>query len=165
MHDIQHILMGERLKVEAIRGVIIRAHGFWIAVHHDRIDRFFPKRHGCMDTAVVELDALSDTIRSSTKNDDLLSIRRPCFALVAIGGIEIRRLSLELCGTGIHSFIGHAPFPMFHACLRNHPGFTAQQVSNTIIRKAEFLGIPEESSAQTLNRIGRMADKNSFKIH
>ncbi len=54
---------------------------------------------------------------------------------------------------------------MFHACLRNHPGFTAQQVSNAIIRKAEFLGFPEEFSPQTLNRVGRMPDKGSFKIH
>jgi hypothetical protein len=55
--------------------------------------------------AVVELDALSDAVRAAAEDDDLL--RRSGVRLVRLfeGAIHVRRVRLELGGTGIDSFV------------------------------------------------------------
>ncbi len=42
LDDIQNVLNGERLEVEAAGGVVIRRHCLWVAVEHDRLEPSVP---------------------------------------------------------------------------------------------------------------------------
>ena len=60
--DAQHVLQGQGLEVELVRGVVVRGHGLGIAVHHDGLETQLLQGQGGMDAAIVELDALADAV-------------------------------------------------------------------------------------------------------
>ena len=41
-YDVQHVFLDKRFKIESIRRVIIRAHRFGVAIHHDGFNAQFP---------------------------------------------------------------------------------------------------------------------------
>ena len=65
--DVHHFFEGQRLEVKLIRGIVIGAHGFRIAIDHDRFVTFFAERKGGVHAAVVELDALADPVRPAAR--------------------------------------------------------------------------------------------------
>ncbi len=73
----QHVLCGQRLEIEAVRGVVIRRHGLGIAVDHDGFIARLAQRKTGMATAIIKLDALADTVWTTTENDDLLALAWP----------------------------------------------------------------------------------------
>ena len=85
---IEHVLEGERLEVEAIAGVVVRRHGFGVAVHHHRGEARIPQGKGGVAAAVVEFDALADPVGSAAQDHHLAA----AFGLNLIG----RRLDLQL---------------------------------------------------------------------
>ena len=105
--DIQDVLIRQRLEVQPVRGVVIGAHGFRVAIDHDRLDALFAERKRGVYATVIELDALPDAIGTAAQYHDLLPIGRPGFTALSIGRVEIGRVRLELRGTGIHPFVGH----------------------------------------------------------
>ncbi len=80
--DFQHVLGGQRLEVEAVRGVIVGRDRFRIAVDHDRLVAGIMQCKAGMAAAVVELDALADAVRPATQDDDLLLLRHLGFVAV-----------------------------------------------------------------------------------
>ena len=62
-HDFQHVFQGHRLKVQAVRGVVVGGDGFRVTVDHDGLVTVFAQRQRGVHAAVVKLDALADTVR------------------------------------------------------------------------------------------------------
>src|SRR5262249_28024678 len=66
----------------------------------------FAQREGGVDAAVVELDALADAVRPAAEDDDLLLARLAALIFVAVGGVVVGRVGLELGGAGINETVG-----------------------------------------------------------
>jgi hypothetical protein len=98
----QDVFNGERLEVQPIARVVVGGNRFRIAVHHHGLVARFVQGERGVDAREIELDALSDPIRSRSENDD----PRP------VGGTELRgrlvgrevigSLGGELSRAGIH---------------------------------------------------------------
>ena len=103
IHDILHILRCQRLEIQLIRDIKVRADRLRIVVYDDRFVACLCKCPGRMDGTVVKFDSLSDTDRSGTEYKHLLlSAGAHCLILTAEAGIIVRRLCVELCRTCIH---------------------------------------------------------------
>ena len=74
--DLDHVLGGERLEIEPVRGVVVGRHRLGIAVDHDGLVAGLAQREGGVAAAVVELDALADAVRPAAQDHDLLPGRR-----------------------------------------------------------------------------------------
>ena len=74
--DLQHVLGGQRLEIEPVRGVVVGRHRLRIAVDHDGFIAGVMQREAGMAAAIVELDALADPVRPAAEDDDLLLVRR-----------------------------------------------------------------------------------------
>ena len=99
--DVEHVFERERLEEEFVGGVVVGGDGLGVRVHHDGFVAEFLQREGGVDAAVVELDALADAVRAAAEDDDFLFVRLAGFVFVAVGGVEIRRVGLELGGAGV----------------------------------------------------------------
>ena len=71
---IENVLQGERFEVEAVAGVVIGGHRFRIAVHHHRGDPLILPCKGGMAAAVVEFDALPDSVGSTAEDHHLAAV-------------------------------------------------------------------------------------------
>jgi hypothetical protein len=69
----QHVFEGQRLKVEAVTGVVVGGDGLGIAVDHDGLVAVFAQREGSMAAAIVELDPLPDAVGPAAQDDDFLA--------------------------------------------------------------------------------------------
>ena len=69
------VLLGDRLEVEPVRGVVVGGDGLRVAVDHHRLVAGLGERHRGVDAAVVELDALPDPVRSRTEDHDPGDVR------------------------------------------------------------------------------------------
>ena len=67
--NLQHIFDGERLEVEPISGVVVGGDRLRVAVDHDGFVSGFAQRLHSMDAGVIELDPLSDPVRTGSKNE------------------------------------------------------------------------------------------------
>ena len=71
VQDFKHVLLGQRLEIEAVRGVVVGGDRLGIAVDHDRLEPGVRERETGVAAAIVELDALADAVRPAAENDDL----------------------------------------------------------------------------------------------
>ena len=99
--DVEHVFQRQRLEVKLVRGVVIGAHRFWVAVHHDGFVAVLFEREGGMNAAVVKFDPLADSVRASPEDHDLFSLARLGFVLPFVSGIEIGGISGELRAASI----------------------------------------------------------------
>jgi hypothetical protein len=99
--DLEHVLEGERLEVEAVRGVVVGGDGLGVAVDHDGLEAGFAQGEGGVDAAVVELDALADPVGAAAEDDDLAAIADPGLVLLFVGGVEVGGVGGELGGAGV----------------------------------------------------------------
>ena len=67
IEHVGHVLVGQRLEVEAVRGVVVGRDRLGVAVDHHRLVAGVAQRHGGVHAAVVELDALADAVRARTR--------------------------------------------------------------------------------------------------
>ena len=72
--DFHHVFKGQRLKVQAIRGVIVGRNRLGVAVDHDGLIARVGQRIASVAAAVVELDALADAVRATAEDDDLFTV-------------------------------------------------------------------------------------------
>ena len=75
--DLEHVLGGQRLEIEAVGGVVVGRDRLRVAVDHDGFVAGLLQREGGVAAAIVELDALADAVRPAAEDDDLLLVRRP----------------------------------------------------------------------------------------
>ena len=100
--DLQHVLQGQGLEIEAVGGVVVGGDGLGVAVDHDRLEAVVAQGEGGVDAAIVELDALTDAVGTPAQDHDLLAIRRLGLALLLIGRVEVGGAGGELGGAGVH---------------------------------------------------------------
>jgi hypothetical protein len=115
LDDVQHVLEGQRLEVQAVGGVVVGRHGLRVGVDHDRLEAGLAQRPHGVDGGVVELDALTDAVRSRAEDDDLPAVGGADLVLPLVGGVVVRGVGLELGGAGVdrledrHLALGEAP--------------------------------------------------------
>ena len=158
VHHVLHILRRQRLKIQLVRDIKVRAHGLRIVVDDDRLIARFGKSPGSVDGAVVEFDSLPDADGAASQHQHLLradgTVRAQLAAsgflrlvFPAIYGIVIRGACRELGGTGIHHFVGgsDAVFQAqrFDLSLR-HSGQTADHA----VRELQTLRLPQKLRGQ-----------------
>src|SRR5450759_1935743 len=105
MDHLEDVLKSQRLEVEPTRGAVVSGHGLGVAVDHDRVKTVVPQGKTRVDTGVVELDALSDTVRAGTQDDDRRTLAGRDLGLLVIGGIVIRSLRRELGRAGVDGLV------------------------------------------------------------
>ena len=84
VHDLEHVLAGERLEVQPVGGVVVGRDRLRVAVHHHRAVAGLAQRHRRVHAGVVELDPLPDPVRPRAEDQhgrglarrDLASPRR-----------------------------------------------------------------------------------------
>jgi hypothetical protein len=101
VEDLEHVLRGQRLEVQAVGGVIVGRHRFRVAVDHDRLIARIRERETRMAATIIELDPLPDPVRAATEDDDLAPVSRLALALGLaearrfVSRIHVRRLGVE----------------------------------------------------------------------
>ncbi len=98
----QHIFESERFEVQPVAGVVIGRDRLRIAVDHDGFVIVIAERKRRMAAAVIELDALANAVRPAAQNNDFASRRRRGFIFLFVGGVEVRRIAIELGRAGVH---------------------------------------------------------------
>jgi hypothetical protein len=105
--QLQHVLGRQRLEIEAVGGIVVGRDGLGVAVDHDRFDADVGEGEGRVAAAVVELDALTDSVGAAAEDDGLAAHRRRRLA----GGDLAQRPGLVgrvLGGAGIDA-LEHRP--------------------------------------------------------
>ena len=108
--DFHDVLERERLKIQAVRGVVVGGDSLGVAVDHDRLVARVCEGVAGVAAAIVELDPLADAVGAAAEDDDLLAVGGAGLAFhVAhhggfIGGVHVGCLRLELGGAGVDAF-------------------------------------------------------------
>src|SRR5262249_1120908 len=81
INNLQYVLERQRLEVQLVRRVEVGRHRLGIRVDHDCLVPLLAERDHRTHAAVVELDALADTIRTTPEDHDrfLAALRRFTF--------------------------------------------------------------------------------------
>ena len=112
--DVHDVLIGERLKVQAVGGVVVGRDGLGVAVDHDGLKAAGGQRVARMHAAVVELDTLANAVGASAQDhglglarrrglvggNALLDIRARAVD-VLVGLVVVLRGARELGGAGV----------------------------------------------------------------
>ncbi len=104
-HDFQHVFQGHRFEVETVRGVVVGGDSLRVAVDHDGLVTVFAQGQRRVHAAVVELDALTDTVRAATDDHDLVAVGGVGLALLVIAGVHVGGVGGELGGAGIDPLV------------------------------------------------------------
>jgi len=100
-----HVFERQWLEIQPVCRVVVGRHGFGVAVDHDRLEPFLLQGEGGVTTAVVELDALADPIRTAAENHNLPAVVRRRLVAVFVGAVEVWRKRFELGGAGIDPLV------------------------------------------------------------
>ncbi len=87
-----------------------------------------------MHTAVVELDALPDTVGAATQDHDLVAARRVGLALFLVGRIHVGRVGSELGGAGVDALVDRQHLELVTVAAQVLLG-DAQQLGQTRVGK------------------------------
>ena len=101
LDDVHDVLVGERLEVEPVAGVVVGGHRLGVAVDHDRLEAGVVEGEAGVDAAVVELDALADAVGARAEDDDLRLVAGADLVLVLVGRVVVRRVGIELGRAGV----------------------------------------------------------------
>ena len=103
--DRPNVLERQRLKVEAVAGVVISRDGLGIAVDHDRLVSVVVQRERSVAAAVVKLNSLPDAVGPAAQDDDFLLLGRRGLVLVFVGRVKIRREAFKLRRAGVDALV------------------------------------------------------------
>ena len=107
LDDVEHVLEGERLEVEAVGGVVVGGDRLRVAVDHDGLVAQLAHLLDGVHAAVVELDALADAVGAAAQDDHRFLVGNgQSFVLLLVGGVEVRSVGLELGRAGVHRLVG-----------------------------------------------------------
>ena len=147
VHDLEHVFQRQRLKVEAIRGVVVGGHGLRIAVDHDRLVAVFAHGERSMDAAVVEFDALADAVRTAAQDHDFLLVGRIRLALFLVGRVHVSSVRGEFGGTGINALVDRTHAQL--VAMLTHGGLCrVQQLGQTLVGETGTLEHPDVTLVQ-----------------
>ncbi len=133
-HDLQDVLGGERLEVEAGGGVVVGRDGLRVGVDHHRVVSGLFYSVARVNAGVVELDTLTDAIRPAPEHDDGGILPALYLVLGLVGRVVVRRLGGELPGTRVHGLVRrvnsesstHAPHHLGRAAGGNGEGLVGE---------------------------------------
>ena len=74
--NVHDVLVGERLKVQAVRGVVVSRNGLGVAVDHDGLEAAGRQRVARVHAAVIELDTLANAVGAGAQDHRLGLVRR-----------------------------------------------------------------------------------------
>ena len=114
--DVEHIFKGEGFEKEFVAGVVVGGNGLGIGIHHDCFPSLFLEGECSMDTAIVELDALSNTVGPTPQDHRFLFDPLAGLILVTVGGVEIGRGRFKFGGAGINQPISRLHSLGFPLC-------------------------------------------------
>jgi hypothetical protein len=159
VHDFHDVLERERLEVEAVGGVVVGRDRLRVAVDHDGLEPVLAQCERRMHAAVVELDALADTVGPATEDHDLALVRRPGFALVLVRGIHVRGGGGELGSASIdpleHGTDAEGATVSAHLRLRH-----ADQLGDAAV--GETLALQRAHARQVERRLAARRDRALF---
>src|SRR5690606_1717603 len=105
-----------------------------------------------MHTAVVKLDALTDTVGSTANNKDFFLVAGVGFTLLFISGVHISRGGRELRSTGIDALVDRTNLKLL--TMLAHSFFrAAQQQGEALVREAFALQAEHAASVQIGKRL------------
>ena len=102
--DLEDVLEGQRLEVEAVGHVVVGRDGLRVAVDHDRVIVLAELLHR-VHAGVVELDALADAVGAGSEDDDGLAVAAAQLGLVGVARIVVRRGRVELGSAGVDGLV------------------------------------------------------------
>mmetsp|Transcript_894 Transcript_894/g.2080 ORF Transcript_894/g.2080 Transcript_894/m.2080 type:complete len:1014 (-) Transcript_894:28-3069(-) len=111
LHHVEHVLQGQRLEVQAARGVVVGGDRLGVAVHHDGLVAGVAQAERRVAAAVVKLNALPNAVGAAAQDEHLLRVGGRRLAVAVIGGVHVGGLCGELGGAGVDAFVA-----------RNHAG-------------------------------------------
>ena len=94
--NVENVFERERFEIKFVARVVIGGNRLRIRIDHDGFESFFLQRERRVHTTVIELDPLTDPIRSAAEYHDFLSFASAGLVFVAVGRIVIRRVGFEL---------------------------------------------------------------------
>ncbi len=106
--DLHDIFERQRFEIKPVGGVVIGRYGFRIAIDHDGLEARFLERQCRVNAAIVEFDALPDSVRAATEDHDLGFARRLRLALFVVGRIQVGRCRSKLRGTRIDTLVNRS---------------------------------------------------------
>lgn len=106
MVDLHDVLEGQRFEVQSVGSVVVSRHGLWVTVNHHCLIPDTRQLQSSVNTGVVELNTLANTVRPRTENDNFLAlVLWADFAsstrIEFVGRVVIRSFCLELCRAGV----------------------------------------------------------------
>ena len=142
VNDVFHVFGRQRLKIQLVRNVKVRGNRLGVVVDDNCLEPSLRKSPGRVNRTVVKFDALADADRTGAENQNLPALRHSFRGFVhvisVINRIEVRRLRLELRGTGIYHFVSGGNAAGI-ASLRDFFFGNAGITSDHVVRKLESL--------------------------
>ena len=136
--DFQNVFQGDRFEVESIGRIVVRGDRFGVTVDHDRFVTVFAHCHGCVHAAVVEFDTLTDTVRATAQDNDLLLVCRTSFIFTLVRGVEVSVRGFMTTATGVDTLVDRTDIHLMTASA-NSVFLDTHQRSQTLIREAFLL--------------------------
>ena len=102
--NIQHILNRQRFKIEFIGRIVVGRDCFGIAVDHDGLVSLFAKGVNAMNTAIVELDSLSDPVGPPPRMITFFFAERTDSFFFLVRRVMVRRVCFKFCSARVDSF-------------------------------------------------------------
>ncbi len=134
--DVHDVLRVQGLEVQPVGGVVVGGDRLRVVVDDDHVVAQLLQRPDAVDGGVVELDALADADGTGAQHhDDRLAAagEGPGLAVTVVGGVEIRRLRVELRAAGVHHLVNRVPV------LRQFPA--AGEAAESRVRVAQPLAL------------------------
>ncbi len=151
--DFEHVFQGQRLEVQAVRGVVVGRDGLRVAVDHDGLVAVFAQRQRRVHTAVVEFDALADAVRAAAEDHDLLAVGRVGLALFIVGRVHIGRVGGELGRAGVDPLVHRADAQRVAALAHLLVGAVHQE-GQAAVREALLLELVQGRLVDRLELLG-----------
>ena len=104
-HDFQHIFQSDRFKEQSIGGVVICGYSLWVTVDHNGFIAIFAHCQGSVNTAVIKLNTLTNTVGAAAENKNLVAVAWACLALFFISGVHVGGICRKLCCAGVNALI------------------------------------------------------------
>ena len=143
MVDLHDVFERQRFEVQPIGGVVVGRHGLRVAVDHNRLESGRADRHGGVDARVVELDALTDPVRSGAEDDHGRAVARHDLGLGVVGRVVVRGLGFEFAGAGVDG-LEHRAHAQGVADAGDDTGVEDAQGRDLLIGEAVVLRDPQD---------------------
>ncbi|CCJ77186.1 hypothetical protein BN135_2250 [Cronobacter muytjensii 530] len=152
-YDFQHVFQRNRFEVETVGSIVVGGDGFRVAVDHDGLVTVFAQRQCGVYAAVVELNALADTVRPAAQHHDFFTILvRVRLALFFISGVHVGGIGGEFRRAGIHTLIDRMQVVLL-AQLADFRFTDAREFRKTRIGEAFTFEHPQEIGVQAVNAL------------